>query len=106
MTHQFSQVPKANIPRSQFNRSHGWKGCFDGGKLVPFYVDEVLPGDTFNLTMTGFARLSTPIAPVMDNMFLETFYFFVANRLIWDNWVKMMGEQIDLSVLKKEKENA
>ena len=71
MQHQFSQVPRADIPRSSFNRSHGYKTTFDSGYLVPFYVDEALPGDTFNLRANLFARLSTPIVPIMDNMFLE-----------------------------------
>lgn len=93
MQHQFSQVPKAEIPRSSFDRSHGYKTTFDAGQLIPIFVDEVLPGDTFNLKMTGFARLATPIYPLMDNMFMETFFFFVPNRLVWDNFKKQMGEQ-------------
>ena len=91
--HSFSQVPNATIPRSVFDRSHGHKTTFDAGFLVPFYVDEALPGDTFNLRTSGFARMSTPIFPVMDNLYLETFYFFVPNRLLWRNWEKMMGAQ-------------
>lgn len=93
MAHQFSQIPRAEIQRSSFNRSHGYKTTFDSGFLVPFYVDEVLPGDTFNLKCTLFARLATPIVPFMDNMFMETFFFFVPNRLLWDNWQKFNGEQ-------------
>lgn len=93
MQHTFSQVPKAEIPRSSFDRSHGVKTTFDSGYLVPFFVDEALPGDTFNLRTSGFARLSTPVYPVMDNMYLETFYFFVPLRLVWNNFKKMMGEQ-------------
>lgn len=93
MTHQFSQVPKADIPRSSFDRSHGYKTTFDAGYLVPFFVDEALPGDTFNVRMTGFARLATPIFPIMDNMFMETQYFSVPMRLVWDNWQKFNGEQ-------------
>lgn len=93
MAHQFSQIPRAEIQRSSFNRSHGYKTTFDAGYLVPFYVDEVLPGDTFNLKCTLFARLATPIVPFMDNMFMETFFFFVPNRLLWDNWQKFNGEQ-------------
>lgn len=95
MTHSFNTVPTANIPRSSFDRSHGVKTTFDGGKLVPIYVDEVLPGDTFNLRTSGFARLNTLLYPLMDNLFLDTFYFFVPYRLVWDNWVKMNGEQTD-----------
>lgn len=93
MTHQFSQTPRADIPRSSFDRSHGYKSSFDAGKLIPIFVDEALPGDTFNLRTDGFARMSTPIHPVMDNMFLETFYFSVPIRLVWANFKKMMGEQ-------------
>lgn len=93
MKHQFSQVPRADIPRSHFDRSHGYKTTFSSGYLVPFYVDEVLPGDTFRARATIFARLATPIYPIMDNMFLETFYFFVPNRLLWDNWQRFNGEQ-------------
>lgn len=93
MKHQFSNAPTVSNPRSTFNRSHGVKTTFDGGYLYPFFVDEVLPGDTHNLKTHGFCRMSTPIYPVMDNMFLETMYFFVPLRLVWDNFKKMMGEQ-------------
>jgi hypothetical protein len=93
MNHSFSKVPQAEIPRSNFNRSSGLKTTFDAGLLIPIFVDEVLPGDTFNLNMTGFGRLATPLHPVMDNMYLETFFFFVPNRLVWDNWEKFNGEQ-------------
>jgi hypothetical protein len=93
--HKFAMIPKADIPRASFTRQFTHKTTFDAGYLVPIYVDEVLPGDTFNLKMTGFARLSTPITPVMDNMYLDTFFFFVPNRLIWDNWQKFMGEQVN-----------
>lgn len=93
MKHEFSRVPQANIQRSTFNRSHGHKTTFDAGYLIPYLVDEVLPGDTFTVNSTLFARLATPIKPVMDNMFLDTHFFFVPNRLVWDNWVKFCGEQ-------------
>lgn len=93
MQHNFSQVPSVNIPRSTFNRSHGCKTTFDAGYLVPFYCDEALPGDTFNLKTTILARLATPIVPIMDNMFLDTFYFAVPIRLVWENWQKMCGER-------------
>lgn len=91
--HLFSQIPSTQIPRSVFDRSHGYKTTFNSGFLVPFYVDEVLPGDSFKLTATLFARLATPIVPFMDNLYLETFFFFVPNRLVWDNWQKFNGEQ-------------
>lgn len=95
MTHQFSQVPKAEIQRSSFDRSHGYKTTFNSGYLVPVFVDEALPGDTFNLRQTFFARLATPITPFMDNLFLDTFYFAVPMRLVWNNFQKFMGEQVD-----------
>ena len=95
MQHSFANVPKALIPRSQFNRSHGYKTTFDSGYLVPVFVDEVLPGDSFNLRMSVFARLATPLHPYMDNAFLDSFFFFVPTRLVWDNWQKFNGEQID-----------
>jgi len=93
MKHQFSQVPKAEIPRSSFDRSHGYKTTFDAGYLVPFFVDEALPGDTFTVKSTLFARLATPIYPLMDNLYLDTHYFSVPMRLVWDNWQKFNGEQ-------------
>lgn len=70
--HSFSQVPKAEIPRSSFNRSHGVKTTFNAGYLVPVFVDEALPGDTFNLKMQSFARLATPIVPFMDNLYCDS----------------------------------
>ncbi|AXH74927.1 MAG: major capsid protein [Microviridae sp.] len=88
----FSQVPRAEIPRSTFNRSHGHKTTFDSGYLVPIYVDEALPGDTFKLSAHMFARLATPIFPIMDNVHLDVFFFAVPNRLLWDNWQKFCGE--------------
>ena len=69
------------------------KTTFDAGYLVPIYVDEVLPGDTFRLSMVAFARMATPLYPVMDNLHLDSFFFFVPCRLVWDNWKKFMGEQ-------------
>ena len=95
MSHSFSQVPKADIPRSSFNRSHGFKTTFDSGYLVPVLVDEALPGDTFKVNMSTFARLATPIVPFMDNLFCDSFFFAVPIRLIWDNWQKFNGEQTD-----------
>lgn len=93
--HNFSMVPRADIPRSQFKIEMGHKTTFDAGYLVPIFVDEVLPGDSINLTMTAFCRLSTPIFPIMDNLHLDTFFFFVPNRLIWNNWERFMGSQDD-----------
>ncbi|AXH73035.1 MAG: major capsid protein [Microviridae sp.] len=93
MRHQFSQVPRAEIPRSSFDRSHGYKTTMDSGYLYPFYVDEVLPGDTFNLQCTTFARLSTPLHPIMDNLFADVFFFAVPYRLVWTHFVNFFGEQ-------------
>jgi hypothetical protein len=97
MSHQFSQAPTADIPRSSFNRSHGYKTTFDAGYLIPVYVDEALPGDTITLNPTMFARLNTPIYPVMDNMFLDVHFFSVPIRQIWSNFRKFMGEQANPS---------
>lgn len=91
--HNFSQVPKADIQRSSFNRSHGYKTAFNSGYLIPVYVDEALPGDSFNLKMSSFARLSTPIVPFMDNLYLASFFFAVPYRLVWSNFKKFCGEQ-------------
>lgn len=95
MSHNFSQIPTADIQRSSFDRSHGVKTTFDAGKLIPILVDEALPGDTFKVNMTAFARLATPINPIMDNMYMDTHFFAVPMRLLWDNWQKFNGEQID-----------
>ena len=84
MRHVFSEVPKVEIPRSSFDRSHGVKTTFDAGYLVPILVDEALPGDTFNVNVTGFARIATPVYPIMDNMRMETFFFAVPMRLVWE----------------------
>jgi len=91
--HQFSMVPRADIPRSSFRIENTHKTTFNAGGLIPIYCEEVLPGDSFNLKATIFARLATPIVPIMDNLYLETFFFFVPNRLVWDNWQKFCGER-------------
>lgn len=93
--HSFAMIPRADIPRSSFVSETMHKTAFDSGYLIPIYVDEVLPGDTFNLKMTAFARMATPIFPTMDNLYLDTFFFFVPNRIIWDNWQKFQGEQVN-----------
>ena len=77
MNHSFSEAPTADIPRSNFNRTHGHKTAFDAGKLIPIYVDEALPGDTFSMDPTIFARLATPTFPIMDNIFLDVHFFSV-----------------------------
>lgn len=97
MSHQFAQVPKVQIQRSSFDRSHGFKTTFNSGFLVPIFCDEVLPGDTFNLQTTTFARLSTPLHPIMDNLYADVFYFFVPNRLVWTHFVNFFGEQANPS---------
>jgi len=93
--HTFSRAPQANIPRSTFNRSHGHKTTFNAGYLIPVYVDEALPGDTFNLHMHAFARMATPLVPIMDNLVLESFFFAVPYRLVWENWERFNGSQDD-----------
>jgi len=95
MQHQFSQIPRAEIQRSVFNRSHGYKTTFNVGGLYPIFVDEALPGDTFRLSASIFARLATPIAPIMDNMYMETFFFAIPHRLVWDSWQAFCGERLD-----------
>lgn len=92
-SHDFSRVPKAQIERSSFRRPSTYKTTFNAGDLVPIFVDEVLPGDTFNLKLTTLMRLATPIYPLMDNMVADFFFFFVPNRLVWDNWEKFCGSQ-------------
>ena len=91
--HQFAMVPRADIPRASFNMQKAHKTTFDSGYLVPVFCEEILPGDSFRVKMTAFARLATPIFPVMDNLHLDSFFFFVPNRLVWSNWKKFMGEQ-------------
>ena len=93
MTHNFSTVPTVEMQRSSFQRDCGYKTTFDAGFLIPIYFDEALPGDTHNVRMQGFGRMATPIHPVMDNMYLSTFFFAVPNRLLWDNWEKFNGAQ-------------
>lgn len=93
MKHMFSEVPKISIPRSRFDRSHGHKTTFDAGFLIPIFVDEALPGDTFSVNLSALARMATPIYPIMDNMRMETFFFAVPMRLVWENWQKFCGER-------------
>ena len=92
-SHSFAMVPRADIPRSKFSMEKTLKTTFDSGYLVPIMCEEVLPGDTFNTKVTMFGRLATPLFPVMDNLRLDSFFFFVPNRLVWTNWVKFMGQQ-------------
>ena len=93
LQHQFSMIPRVQIPRSVFNRSHGHKTTLNAGYLYPIYVDEALPGDTFTLRTSYLVRMTTPIVPIMDNLYIDIFYFAVPYRLVWDNFVRMMGER-------------
>lgn len=94
MKHTFSEVPEAEIQRSAFDRSMTHKTMFNSGYLIPFWTEEVLPGDTFNVDLTAFVRMPSALnVPVMDNLHFDTFFFFVPNRLVWTNFVKFMGEQ-------------
>lgn len=93
MPYGLTGIPSVQIPRSTFNRTHGHKTTFNSGYLIPFYLDEVLPGDTFNLQATLFARLSTPLFPIMDNLYMDTQFFFCPSRLLWDNFKAFMGEK-------------
>lgn len=89
----FSVAPSVEMPRSSFRRDRTYKTTFDSGYLVPFYIDEVYPGDTFNVGVTAFARLATPAVPFMDNLYMDFFFFYVPYRLLWSHWVNMCGEQ-------------
>lgn len=91
----FNQVPSLEITRSRFKRDQDIKLTFDAGQLIPFYVDEVLPGDTFSIDNVGLVRMSTPIFPVMDNCYLDYYYFFCPNRILWEHWKDFMGEVTD-----------
>lgn len=93
--YNFARVPSVEIPRSVFDRSCGVKTAFDSGYLVPIFTDEALPGDTLNLNVSAFARMTTPLYPLMDNLYMDFFFFAVPIRLIWDNWQKFNGEQTD-----------
>lgn len=92
-SNHFSQIPNSPIQRSVFDRSHDYKTTLDAGYLIPFFVDEVLPGDTFKLRVNAFVRMNTLITPFLDNVFMDTFFFFVPTRLVWDNWQRFCGEQ-------------
>lgn len=89
----FALIPQANIRRSVFDRSHVYKTTFNEGQLIPYFVDEVIPGDTFTLNPVEFCRLATPVVPFMDNIYIESFFFFVPSRLVYDKWVNLCGEQ-------------
>lgn len=90
---RFAMVPKNHVPRSAFDVSQNHKTTFDAGQLCPIFVMDVLPGDSIKLNMTAFCRLATPIVPMMDNLQFESWFFFVPNRLLWENWQRFMGER-------------
>ena len=93
--HRFSDAPAIYMRRTKFDRSHVYKTTFNSGKLIPVFVDEVLPGDTTRMSVNYFARLATPIKPIMDNIYLDWFFFFVPNRLVWEHWQNFCFEQED-----------
>lgn len=88
----FNQIPEMKASRTRFNRDQTILTTFDSGKLIPFYVDEVLPGDTFNINTAAIIRMSTPKYPVMDDAFIDFYYFYCPNRILWDNFKHFMGE--------------
>lgn len=88
----FSQLPSAHISRSRFDRSQDVKFTFDASNCIPFFCDEVLPGDTFDITTSKVVRMPTLIAPIFSNIYLDTYWFFVPNRLVWSHWRELMGE--------------
>lgn len=91
----FAQLPHADISRSSFDRSHSLKTSFNVGDVVPFYVDEVLPGDTFDVRTSKVVRMPALVTPIMDNIYLDTYYFYVPNRIVWDHWRQLMGENTE-----------
>ena len=93
MNSHFTQVPSADIPRSSFQRDFGYKTAFDFDFIYPIMCEEMLPGDTANINLHAMARLATPIYPIMDNMSVDTFFFSIPYRLVFENWQRMMGEQ-------------
>jgi hypothetical protein len=90
--YSFSVMPSVSISRSRFNRKSQHKTSFNLGQIIPIYCDEVLPGDTRTFDMATLVRMSTPIAPIMDNIYLDIYAFFVPNRIVWDHWKEFMGE--------------
>lgn len=92
--HSFAMIPDVKIGRSQFNRSFSIKDTFDFDYLIPIFVDEVIPGDTYNVRLSAFARLATPAVPIMDNLYIDYFFFFVPNRLTYEKWEQLNGATI------------
>ena len=95
MQHSFAQIPQANVGRSSFDRSSGHKTTIDADYIYPVYCDIAMPGDTMNMRPSYFGRLSTPIHPIMDNLFLDDFWFAIPIRILWSNWEKFLGAQDD-----------
>lgn len=93
--YRFSDAPAMYMKRTKFDRSHVYKTTFKSGKLIPVFIDEVLPGDTARMSVNYFARLATPVKPIMDNIYLDWFFFFVPNRLVWEHWQNFCFEQED-----------
>lgn len=91
----FNQVPETHVSRTRFKRDQNILTTFDAGKLIPFYVDEVLPGDTFSIDTAAIIRMTTPKYPVMDDAYIDFYYFYCPNRILWDNFKEFMGEVDD-----------
>lgn len=91
----FSLLPRVDISRSRFDRSASVKTTFNTGDIVPFFLEEVLPGDTFNVKTSKVVRMQTLLTPLMDNLYLDTYYFFVPNRLVWQHWKEFCGENTE-----------
>ena len=91
----FSLAPHVDISRSRFDRSASLKTSFNVGEVIPFFLDEVLPGDTFSVDTSKVVRMQTLLTPMMDNVYLDTYYFFVPNRLVWDHWKQFCGENTE-----------
>ncbi|ALS03572.1 VP1 [Gokushovirus WZ-2015a] len=89
---RFAEIPRANIRRARFKRNFSNITTFNEGDLIPLYVDEVLPGDTISIKLNGLVRMSTPLYPVMDNAYMDTYCFFVPNRLLWEHWENLQGQ--------------
>ena len=101
-----AMIQRPDVPRSTFRGAWTRKTTFNAGLLVPFLVDEILPGDMMKYRVSAFIRMQTPLYPIMDNQRIDTHFFFVPNRLVWSNWQRFMGEQstpeqsIDLQIPK------
>lgn len=101
----FQNTPQINVKRSKFERSHNHKTSFNTGDIIPIYVDsDILPGDTVQMDMASIVRMATPIYPIMDNLFMDTYWFFVPHRLVWDHWAEFWGENEDPWIQETEYE--